>query len=97
MPDRPLFLERASFRRRRLGDAARVLPVLAAVTVLLPVWWVPDAFSFGLGVLALFGFWAVLILAVRLLHKALVRAEITAPRGILGQGDNHGRDDHDAV
>ena len=45
MPDRPLFLERASFRRRRLGDAARVLPVLAAILVLVPVWWMPAQVS----------------------------------------------------
>lgn len=80
MPDRPLFLERASFRRRRLGDAARVLPVLAALAMMLPVWWLPGAFSFGTGAIALFGFWAALILAVRVLHRALIRAEAATMR-----------------
>lgn len=75
MAQRPLFLERASFRRRRLGDAARVLPVVAAVAVLVPVWWVPDAVSFGRGAAWLFGLWAGLIVAVALLHRALLRAE----------------------
>ena len=61
MPDRPLFLERASFRRRRLGDAARVLPVLALVAILLPVWWLPAGVSLAFGAVWLFGTWAVLI------------------------------------
>lgn len=75
MPELPLFLERASFRRRRLGDAARVLPVLAALAVMLPVWWLPRSFSFAAGAIWLFGLWAALILAVWLLHRALIRAE----------------------
>lgn len=80
MADRPLFLERASFRRRRLGDAARVLPVLSALMMMLPVWWIPAAFSFGAGAIALFSFWAALILAVRALHRALIRAEAATMR-----------------
>ena len=42
---RRLFLEHASLRRRRLGDAARVLPVTAALVLLIPVWWLPWAFA----------------------------------------------------
>ena len=49
MPDRPLFLERASFRRRRLGDVARILPVVAALAIFVPVWWMPRLVSFGGG------------------------------------------------
>ncbi|MDP0925896.1 MULTISPECIES: hypothetical protein [Paracoccus] len=93
MPERPLFLERASFRRRRLGDAARVLPVLAAIAMLLPVWWLPKAFSFATGMLALFGFWAVLILSVRLLHRALIRADAAALAETAVLGDAPGTDD----
>ncbi|WP_022707444.1 MULTISPECIES: hypothetical protein [Paracoccus] len=80
MPERPLFLERASFRRRRLGDAARVLPVLAMVLMLVPVWWMPAAISFATGAVWFFGLWAALILAVFALHRALLRAEATANR-----------------
>lgn len=75
MPDRPLFLERASYRRRRLGDAARVLPVLAAVLLLVPVWWVPASLSYAGGAVWLFAAWAVLIALVWALHRALLRAE----------------------
>lgn len=78
--NQPLFLERASFRRRRLGDAARVLPVVSLMAVLMPVWWVPDRFSFAAGAAWLFSLWAALILAVWLLHRALLRAEAVTAR-----------------
>ena len=91
MPDRPLFLERASFRRRRLGDAARVLPVLAAGLILVPVWWMPAQVSFAAGAVWLFGLWAGLIAAIWALHRALRRADaatLQASREI-AQGDDH--------
>ncbi|MGR3199720.1 MAG: hypothetical protein ACU0DH_08235 [Paracoccus sp. (in: a-proteobacteria)] len=80
MPDRPLFLERASFHRRRLGDAARVLPILATLMVLVPVWWIPSQVSYAGGAVWIFGLWAGLILAVRLLHRALLQAEAATAR-----------------
>lgn len=87
MPERPLFLERASFRRRRLGDAARVLPMLAALLLLVPVWWIPGRVSFAAGAVWLFGLWAALILATWMLHRALRRtdaATLRASRDITG-------------
>ncbi|WP_378945236.1 hypothetical protein [Paracoccus sp. R86501] len=78
--ERPLFLERASFRRRRLGDAARVLPVLAMLAMLLPVWWAPASLSYAGGAVWIFGTWAVLIVAVWLLHRALLRSEAATMR-----------------
>ena len=80
MAERPLFLERASFRRRRLGDAARVLPVAATALMLVPVWWVPRSLSFAGGAVWFFGLWAALIVAVMALHRALLRAESVAAR-----------------
>lgn len=38
-PRRPLFLARAPYRRRRLRDAARLLPVLGLFLMLLPLLW----------------------------------------------------------
>lgn len=38
-PRRPLFLARAPYRRRRLRDAARLLPILGALFLLLPLLW----------------------------------------------------------
>lgn len=37
----PLFLQRGSYRKRRLRDAARMLPILGAILVLLPILWSP--------------------------------------------------------
>jgi hypothetical protein len=42
-PKRPLFLARAPYRRRRLRDAARLLPVLGVFLLLLPLLWAPQA------------------------------------------------------
>lgn len=42
-PKRPLFLARAPYRRRRLRDAARLLPVLGAFLLLLPLVWTPTS------------------------------------------------------
>ncbi len=80
MAQQPLFLERASFRRRRLGDAARVLPVAALLAVLLPVWWIPAEVSFAAGAAWFFGLWALLIVAIWALHRALLRAEAATAR-----------------
>ncbi|WP_207102203.1 hypothetical protein [Paracoccus shandongensis] len=91
MPDRPLFLERASFRRRRLGDAARVLPVLAAGLILVPVWWMPALASFAGGAVWLFGIWAGLIAAIWALHRALRRADAATLRAsqAIAEEDDH--------
>ncbi|WP_108501190.1 hypothetical protein [Paracoccus indicus] len=97
MSDRPLFLERASFRRRRLGDAARVLPVLAMLAMLLPVWWVPASLSYAAGAVWIFGTWAVLILAVWLLHRALLRSEAATLRASQDPAPPASGQDPDAV
>jgi hypothetical protein len=63
----PLFLARDSYRKRRLRDGARVLPIFGTVLVLLPLMWpaVPQmvlahwAYVFALWV-ALIGLAAVL-------------------------------------
>lgn len=92
MSERPLFLERASFRRRRLGDAARVLPVLAAALLLVPVWWMPERLSFAAGAIWMFGVWAGLIVAIGVLNRALRRAEgatLSAGDDAPPPGDDH--------
>jgi hypothetical protein len=38
-PKPPLFLARAPYRRRRLRDAARLLPILGLFLLLLPLLW----------------------------------------------------------
>jgi|JI81BgreenRNA_FD_contig_31_6014456_length_988_multi_5_in_0_out_0_2 peptidoglycan/LPS O-acetylase OafA/YrhL len=73
-PRGPLFVERQSYRRRRLMDAARILPVLGFVLVLLPVLWTQGGTMGTAGqALYLFGLWVALILAAALLSRPLGR------------------------
>jgi hypothetical protein len=60
---RPLFLARAPYRRRRLRDAARLLPVLGIFLLLLPLLWAPeDRLALRSGdVVYFFSVWLVLI------------------------------------
>lgn len=85
-PRRPLFLARAPYRRRRLRDAARLLPVLGLFLLLLPLLWAPEArTALRAGdVVYFFGVWLVLI--------ALAAA--FAP-GLRGGGDGQGDGDED--
>jgi hypothetical protein len=41
-PRNQVFLERRSYRMRRLADAARLLPVLGLGLFLLPMFWQPE-------------------------------------------------------
>ena len=81
--NRTLFLARASYRRRRLIDAARLLPVLGAFLFLLPVLWAPAEGMNGTGRdtatdgLYLFAAWAVLIVFAALMAPGL-RADAPA-------------------
>ncbi|QYZ70834.1 hypothetical protein [Neotabrizicola shimadae] len=76
-PSSPLFLARASYRRRRLIDAARLLPLAGAFLFLLPVLWAPSDLPAGVGRdtamdgLYLFAAWALLILAAALMAPGL--------------------------
>ena len=63
-PRAPLFLPRPEYRRRRLVDAARLLPVFGGFLVLLPILWAPT----GTGArdtardgIYMFVIWAVLV------------------------------------
>ena len=62
-PKPPLFLARALYRRRRLRDAARLLPVLGMFLLLLPLFWTDAArLSLSAGdVIYFFAVWLGLI------------------------------------
>lgn len=90
-PRNPLFLGRGSYRQRRLADAARLLPVLGAVLLMLPLLWprtgaedVPPTSS---AMLYVFGCWIVLVIAAAALASWLdpaatdAQAEDDATRG----------------
>ena len=74
-----LFLEKAPYRRRRLRDAARMLPLLGCVLFGIPLMWSQsDAapFSNADALIYVFGAWIVLILLSALISYALrVRPE----------------------
>ncbi len=73
----PLFLERQNYRRRRLGDAARFLPVMGLVLFLMPILWSDTARVAG-GVLYIFSVWAILIVIAAVLSRHLTDAELEA-------------------
>ncbi|MCV2870189.1 hypothetical protein OEW28_16280 [Defluviimonas sp. WL0002] len=71
---RPLFLERRSYRRRRLSDAARILPLLGFVLFLVPILWLPaetPAPDTGRGGVYVFAVWFLLIIATFGLSRVL--------------------------
>lgn len=77
-PRQPLFLARDSYRRRRVMDAARLLPFIGIFLFALPIFWVPEARTdSGPGDataregLYLFIVWLGLILATALLSRWL--------------------------
>ena len=58
-----LFVERQTYRRRRIQDAARFLPVLAIVLMMVPLLWTqgPDGVTMSGAIRYLFTLWAVLV------------------------------------
>jgi hypothetical protein len=71
---RPLFLAPQTYRQRRLRDAARILPVLAAFLMILPMLWGDDASDIrrtSSDGIYLFVVWLLLIAAAALLARRL--------------------------
>ena len=70
----PLFLKRGSYRKRRLRDAARMLPVLGLFLFILPILWGPgttaraDTATDGL---YLFAVWFGLVLVAAVMAPGL--------------------------
>jgi hypothetical protein len=85
-PRNPLFLGRGSYRQRRLADAARLLPVLGGVLLMLPLLWpragAEDVPRTSSAILYLFGCWTLLVLA------AAVLAAWLDPAATEGQADD---------
>ena len=87
-PQRPVFLPPATYRRKRLRDAARLLPVLGAALLLVPLLWTGSDAPGGVGnagaLLYLLAVWAGLIVAAFLLSRVLAPDD--------GPGDPDGDD-----
>lgn len=72
---KPLFLARSTYRRRRLADAARALPVFSALLLVLPLLWPggAGALAYDLGYLLVL--WLGMIFAAALLSRGLMQGE----------------------
>ena len=76
----PIFLARRAYRRRRMGEAARALPLLGLFLFLLPA----AGLAEGQGaarIVYLFSAWVILILMAALISRALSRPAEDAPGG----------------
>lgn len=95
---RPVFLERQSYRQRRLIDAVRLLPVLGLILLAVPLLW-PEGGDAGLGeggagqglpvsraMIYLFSAWAGLALASGLLVWRLSVEEVERLDGATSPG-----------
>ena len=74
----PVFLERQSYRRRRLNDAARLLPLRAAGLFAVPLLWPQGedgaaAIPMSSAILYVFAIWAALIVVAALFGFAARR------------------------
>ncbi len=86
-----VFLERHSYRRRRLTDVARLLPLLGVLLLLVPLMWMgaddPDVVSGAVtalpmskAIIYVFAVWAALILGAALFGVAARRWGEDDPR-----------------
>jgi hypothetical protein len=77
----PLFLERRSYRQRRLVDAARLLPLAGALLWLVPLLWPQgggvdggaqiSAVPTSSAMIYIFGIWIILVLSAMFLSAML--------------------------
>ena len=85
-PVEPLFLARESYRRRRLGDAAKLVPIVGLILFLLPLLWAASARTGG-GIVYIFVIWAALIVLIGFISKRLILAEKEAEAEQVGDID----------
>jgi hypothetical protein len=86
----PVFLARRSYRRRRLIDTARLLPVVGAVLFLVPLLWEAGAPG-AAGALAqravyIFAVWFALVAAAAALSRALEPEDLDSSERGGGEG-----------
>ena len=68
----PVFLERQTYRRRRIMDAGRFLPFVGAFLFLVPVLWAGTVQTTS-GIFYIFGLWLILIGIAGLLSRKLAQ------------------------
>lgn len=79
-----LFLERQTYRRRRLIDAVKLVPVLGLVVFVLPLLWSGTG-STSRGLLYLFIGWGALIILMAILSRRVSRAVGAGAGGAAGR------------
>ncbi|MDQ7071151.1 MAG: hypothetical protein Q9M48_10515 [Rhodobacterales bacterium] len=83
-PSRSVFLERQTYRRRRLMDAARMLPIVGILLWALPLLWPQDpeqAVTTSGAMRYIFGIWVLLVaLSLWLSRRLKDTAETDASR-----------------
>jgi len=60
-----IYLERRTYRRRRMMDAARLMPLIGMLLFLVPLLWLPEpgeSVATSRGVIYIFAIWVILIL-----------------------------------
>ncbi len=81
-PERlPVFLARRHYRRRRVADAARLLPLTGAILFCLPLVWKgsPEGASTVGAMLFVFGLWVVLVVLSAVIARHLRADETEHP------------------
>lgn len=73
----PIFLERETYRRNRVFDAARLLPFLGALFVAIPLLWSQgsDGVSTSAAAIYLFVIWGLMILGAAVVSVLLRRSK----------------------
>lgn len=83
-PITPIFVARKGYRRRRMRDAVRILPVLGAFLLMIPLLWSGEDGgnpSTRVGYVYLFVIWALLIVSAAWLSRHLDRDVDAPPSG----------------
>lgn len=85
-PQKAVFLERTSYRQRRLRDAARVLPLLGVILWMVPLLWPADVAATDMSAAVIYTFfvWVILIVLSAVISLRL-RSDDQAPT--LDNGD----------
>lgn len=81
-PNTPVFLERQSYRRRRLIDLIRMLPLIGALLWAVPLLWPSGADSTmatSKAIIYLFAVWLGMVLLGAILARLLQKAEDQDP------------------
>ncbi len=82
-----LFLARASYRQRRLRDAALLVPVLGIILWIVPLLWssAPDGAPSGrFAIVYIFGTWVLLIILTGFISGSLRRPDPTQSEDDIG-------------